>query len=215
MPRYHLKFKKSDYVEEVIQATELLFEAKPWQMDLGQESVFQAWSDVVCAVNVAPRATIVIDTNGRGYDYDYDLSIISVGRASLASLFVGMGHHLWTTINGQESNSPEISIAWGYSLFYSVKPVMFRRRVREGRILGMTAKDTFSSATWEQLVSLGQTDGDKLVNPALDIRTLETEDDLVNPQDSVEADDSAPLADVIRLVHRDGWSEGSVVINQP
>lgn len=191
MARYHLKYRKDFFPEEVIEATEKLFDAKPWRLDLGQLDLYQRWADVVSeAYGAGPVGVQKVDLNAAGFGYELALvPNIILGRYSLASLFCGMGLHIHA--GGCRLPSQTAHIEWGFSLFYVVRPVMFRRRAREGRLVDVTAKDTFTRDTWNRLERMGLTMGDFLVDSAFDIRTLDADDDLVSPDDEAEAIESA------------------------
>jgi hypothetical protein len=190
MTRPHLKYRAEDFPAEVLKATELLFEAKPWRLDIGQLDLYQRWADVVCEeYGAGPVGIQKVDVNGIGFSYELGpIPNIIIGRYSLATLFCGMGMHINAVMGGLSSELAHIE--WGYSLFYTVRPVMFRRRVREGRIVGMTAKDTFSRDTWDRLERLGLTVGDFMVDAQFDVRTLDADDDLVSPDEVAEAVDA-------------------------
>lgn len=189
MTRPHLTFKHEDFETHALVATEKLFEAKPWRLDLGQLDLYQRWADDVCEAYGVPSVGIQkvdYDVVGFGYIIDPETGApnIIIGRYSLATLFCAMGAHLKLSISHHIDH-----LAWGFSLFYVMRPVMFRRRVREGRIEGLTARDTFSRDTWARLVAMRLAEGNDLIDPHFDIRTLDAEDDLVNPDEVYEAND--------------------------
>ncbi len=206
MSRPHLKYKAEDF-GEILPLTNALFEAKPWRVDVGAEQLYRTWVEDVCSLaDVSLPDFTNLDSGQVGYQYQRDYagySQIVLGRLSLASLFCAVGQHLYQEgeVDGIDVGiDPRVvGVCWGYSLFYVCRPIMFRRRVREGRIVGLTAKDTFSADTWAQLVSLGLTNGAFLSDPAFDIRTLAAEDDLVNPSETEEANESEELAPVIPI----------------
>jgi hypothetical protein len=196
MTRAHLKYRKQDFLPRVLGATEDLFAAKPWRLDIGQLDLFQRWADIVCEAHEVPPVGIhKIDHDAVGFGYlvdeTNDVANVLLGRYSLATLFCGVGAHI--SLNSDRFNH----IEWGFSLFYIVRPVMFRRRVREGRIEGLTARDTFSRATWDRLTVMGLTNGNLLVDPHFDIRTLDAEDDLVNPDEVAEASEDTEGVTII------------------
>lgn len=189
MTRFHLKMRQGDFPAEVIRATELLFDAKPWRLDLGQLDLYQRWADVVCdAYNVPAIGIQKVDVDALGFEYVPGVvPNILIGRYSLTTLFCAVGAHILMSDN---RGNGVANVEWAYSLFYIVRPVMFRRRAREGRILNMTAKDTFSRDTWDRLENMGLTMGDFLLDSAFDIRTLDADDDLTSPDDEAEADEA-------------------------
>lgn len=204
MTRAHLTYHREDFSPRVLSATEDLFAAKPWRLDLGQLDLYQRWADIVCESYEVPTVGIQkVDYDAIGFGYiEGEAPNIVIGRYSLATLFCAVGAHIANSLGAAPSDN---NVRWGFSLFYAVRPVMFRRRVREGRIQGLTARDTFSLDTWNRLTDLGLTDGNFLVDPHFDIRTLDAEDDLVNPDEVAEADEAdEDLAQIIPLPSFDG-----------
>jgi hypothetical protein len=94
----------------------------------------------------------MVRENAMGEIESVSFANIRLSQWSITSLFIALRTHLLANGAEQKADDPQ---AWAHSLFYTVKPRMFRARVREGRIRGLTAKDTFSSETWELLVGAG------------------------------------------------------------
>jgi hypothetical protein len=168
MARTHLRFK--NFRPAAIDAAAALFAAKPWRMEFGsveQITASQHFVDVVCAAYHVPTAVVEIDIHGY-QPAAYTTAVvhmnameeiesmtpptIHLSRFSIVSLFIALRMHLLTNGQEQATGDPD---AWAHSLFYTVKPAMFRARAREGRINGVTARDTFTSETWTKIVAAG------------------------------------------------------------
>lgn len=168
MARTHLRLK--NFRPAVVESAQRLFEAKPWREEFGSEAQVQiatAFVNEVCAAYHVPVAEVVISTSAYA-PATYTTAVVRVNameqiesiappkitlaRWSITSLLIALREHLLANGAEQVNGDPD---AWAHSLFYTVKPAMFRARAREGRIGGVTAKDTFSSATWAQLLEAG------------------------------------------------------------
>lgn len=158
----------------VIDAASALFEAKPWRMEFASEeqaAITQAFASTIAATYGAPNVDVqlqwgyapatytpaIVREDGLGRIESVQSPEIRLSYFSIVNLFKSVRMHVLA--NGAElvSGDPE---AWVHSLFYTIKPAMFRARVREGRISGLTAKDTFTSETWQKLVDNGVADTD-------------------------------------------------------
>ena len=168
MSKTHLRFK--NFRPQVIEAASRLFEAKPWQESFGSEEQMEVAkrfvSEVSAAYNVANAEIEVsrwqyspasyqsaqVMVNGLDQIQSIAPAKIILSRWSITSLFIAVRTHLLANGVEQKTDDPE---AWAHSLFYTVKPAMFRARVREGRIGGLVARDTFTRETWAKLVEAG------------------------------------------------------------
>lgn len=169
MSRLHLRFK--NFRPATLAAAEALFNAKPWQMEDLDEKVAtgQAFIDALAATYHVPTALLGIVRNFRGESVSYRPALVSenalgemtslspprilLDHWTILGLFHGTRVHLLA--NGEEAVSEMDPQAWACSLFYTVRPEMFRARAREGRVLEVRAKDTYSSETWNRLVVAG------------------------------------------------------------
>lgn len=164
MPRTHLALK--NFRPPVLEATTALFNAKPWnanvtdQLGLGQtfvSAICQAYNVRDCTLVMRPLwgashdyTPAVVSENTVGETVVVSAPTIVLDAWSITNLMVALRMHLLANGVAQVNHDPE---AWVHSLFYTVRPAMFRARVREGRIGHLTAKDTFTTETWELLVN--------------------------------------------------------------
>lgn len=177
--RTHLKFR--NFHTATTDAATELFEARPWREENieQRQEIAQTFADKVCNAYHVPTVVVNIGPGGYWRTTSYSPAIVQLNSMeqiesmspptitlagwSIINLFVAVRTHLLA--NGTGDGEP---VAWAHSLFYAVKPAMFRARVREGRIQGLTAKDTFSAATWNLLVGAEAGDddtGNLLVDP--------------------------------------------------
>lgn len=196
--RHHLKFR--NFRPSIIQAAEDLFEAKPWSIEDDDRWVktAQVFVDAVSNAYGVRSAVVENDTawsyrHRRGVRYEpaqVERSALSaedemtevsppkilVKNKSIISLFKGVRIHALAQ-GDLEAVSLDDPWAWACSLFYTVRPVMFRARARQGRIKGVTARDTYSSETWDRMTEAGVTRGDYLAvgYENFDPRTLESQ----------------------------------------
>lgn len=196
--RHHLKFR--NFRPSIVQAAEDLFEAKPWSIDDDREweKVAQAFCDAVSNAYGVRTAVVEADSSytyrrRRGVRYEpaqVEHSVLSAGEEmtevappkilvknqSIISLFKGVRIHALAQ-GDLEAVSIDDPWAWACSLFYTVRPIMFRARARQGRIKDVTARDTYSSETWDRMVEAGVTRGDSLAYDYqnFDPRTLESQ----------------------------------------
>lgn len=166
--RLHLRFK--NFRPTTVAAAEALFAARPWlfEDDAERVAVGQTFVDAVAASYNIPTAVVglrrnfsdavryqpaLVEENALGELTSLSPPRIFLDHWSILSLFNGVRVHLLA--NGETPTSEIDPHAWACSLFYAVRPAMFRARVREGRVLQMAAKDTYKSDTWQQLVVAG------------------------------------------------------------
>lgn len=167
MARTHLSFK--NFRPAAVDAAERLFAEKPWSItdEARLQEVAQEFSTRVCAAYSAPQAVVIVvddpftptaytpaivREDGLGRMESVQQPTIRLGKWSIANLFTVLRTHLLANGAEQKAHDPQ---AWAHSLFYTVKPAMFRKAVRSGRIRGLSAKDTFTRATWAKLVENG------------------------------------------------------------
>ena len=162
--RPHLKYR--EIRPEAIEAAKDLFEAKPWRAD-GDAAKIEVALPFVTRICEAYRvATPEIQADPRIWSrYSYragrrfaltalnETGTITLRRFTVIDLFTSLRWHI-----NESTGSRLDTFAWACSLFYAAKPVMFRARVREGRIPGVVAKATYTQETWDQLVSEGKAD---------------------------------------------------------
>lgn len=168
--KLHLRYKNLH--PHIVGAAERLFADKPWQLDVdGQEQVGERFLTALSETYGVSQATLAV---GAAYD-NYipaeradtalgDNEIIEPAEIDLAAWSITRLFsisHLHLREEGAVPDDGSLSdTAWAYSLFYRVKPVMFRARVREGRMDQMTARDTYTAESWARLEDAGVTDQD-------------------------------------------------------
>lgn len=165
--RTHLAFR--NFKPEVTLATAELFDQKPWAFEIEQEkeAAGQAFADKIVAAYGAPSVTVRLNPE-EVYEYGYDPAFegdeddeareasIVLEHWSIIQLLIHLRQHVLTTeVVEAVGNPSEDPIKWATSLFYMVKPAMFRARAREGRMPMVTAQDTYTAASWQKLVDAG------------------------------------------------------------
>lgn len=172
MSRMHLKFK--NFRETTLEAAEVLFDSKPWAMESDTEreivanvfaaSVSEAYQATTLQIAVHRRGPsqrmsyrpALVEEDAIGQSRQLRGSVVVISPWSLFHLFRGVRTHLLAC--GEEPVSEADPEQWAASLFYAVRPEMFRARVREGRIPGMVARDTYSVDTWGRMLGEGMGD---------------------------------------------------------
>lgn len=203
--RIHLAFRNLN--SEVVAAAEMLFQEKPWTMPAeDQEQIAQEFISEVCRAYGLPGANVeMLPSNlfhgamsyypaeareaEEGEESNEDGLVVTSARIvlrkwSILNLFAAARMHLLNHGREEKDHDPW---GWACSLYYTVRPAMFRRLVREGKIRkGLKPADTYSSGTFARMVAAGVAteSGNVLVpnfNPALldeieantlDVRTL-------------------------------------------
>jgi len=172
--RLHLRYKH--FKPDAVAATEALFAQKLWRLNGSataedeQSTAMQQWADKMCTIYGVPHLHVAVDAK-QGYRYGnytppayvmeedetphgmQEGSII-LGQFSLTNLLWHFATHLQVA-GLLRNNGFYSSFSWATSMFYTVRPVMFRARVREGRIAGVTPRDTYSSETFAQMLDAG------------------------------------------------------------
>ena len=163
MSRPHLAFR--NFRPSVIAAANTLFSEKPWREECGNvEQVAQLFADQITTAYDCAPVRVVLDEDSwvMGYepaDEEDETPQITLDKLSIFNLFRHVREHV-LTVGGAEPHGESASddpFRWACSLFYAVKPVMFRARVREGRIHGITARETYSADSWAKLEAAGFT----------------------------------------------------------
>lgn len=197
--RLHLRFK--NIRPGALAAADQLFAAKPWRLDEveAQRDAAQAFVDTICGVYGVRPAVLRIEPDLPRSFAAYSPAVladdevteiepttIAIGEFSILTLFYVTRVHLLAN-GAAEARTQEDAQAWGCSLFYAVKPVMFRARAREGRVHGVTAKDTFTTATWQSFIEAGLATDDYLLvehdDPRLQTDSLADDDEVVDEAD--------------------------------
>lgn len=228
MPRNHLAFK--NLKPSVIAPAVALFDAKPWRLDAlsdEQEALAQAFADGITTAYGCVPVKVTLDRNAyqTGYtsqDDEYgDIAEITMDSWSIFTLMKNVRTHVLTVEGATPvgDDSHEDPTKWACSLFYAVKPVMFRARVRQGRIYGMTAADTYSTESWEKLCAVNLVDPwDNSLSGSpeqiaaalagLPVPVSENADDSLDDSEEIDVDVAAhDIAEAIES----GLPEGTVV----
>ena len=145
---YHKRFR--NFNARVVEATDALFSARPSQLSHEERDVvFRKWvNDVSEAYGMEPpsfRWSTEADFGGGGFYRPLDHSItMSPNHQSVTTLIHETRHALQTKGKGAPMISPDIEVdarAWSLSLYYKVRPNLFKRLVREGRIFHISPAD--------------------------------------------------------------------------
>lgn len=148
---YHKRF--SAFHQRTVEATDALFASRPSQLSHGErDRVFRDWvTEVSGAYGMEPptfRWDVDADDAGGGYYRPADHSItMSPNHPSVTTLIHEFRHAMQAKEAGAAQVSPDIEVdarAWSLSLYYQVRPRLFERLVREGRIFHVSAKDLSS-----------------------------------------------------------------------
>lgn len=184
----------------------------------------QEWADKLCSVYSTPHVTIHLDfKTGTRYGQYFPAYVtedaagipdgmgeakIILGYFSLATMFWRFGQHLQSNghfrgiyednLGNSDYRYLSAPLAWAFSLFYTCKPVMFRKRAREGRLACVNALDTYSKATLDQFAEAGIDPRDLA---ALD-RLRDAENEAVSLDEPAVSED-AQLAEVEALTAAD------------
>lgn len=155
MAKLHLAFRSIE--PEVVAATETLFAAKPWREDRdSQAALAQTWLDTTTTLYGLPEIHFAFTESNVRVEYvpatgDSPAKIVA-NHFSLINLFWAMARHRGEFSRSGAGHNP---MGWACSLFYTVRPAMFRARVREGRVVGVGVRDIYSAATWARIQSHG------------------------------------------------------------
>lgn len=146
MAKHHLQFK--NFHRGILEATEDLFRSKPWRGgEAEQHEKFSRWLRHASAVYHVPEPTFRVWQSGRA---SYSGNTIVLGAYSVTSLFHEFRHHLQWHDDAAPFDPEGDALGWSCSLFYTVRPKLFRKAVRAGRIAGVTPDDLLSRESLEQ-----------------------------------------------------------------
>jgi hypothetical protein len=158
--RYHLAFK--NFRPEIVAATETPFGLKPWREETSMVEKVAAAQDwlnaAVTFYNLPPVEYILMADSGLREGTFYEPKYgdgpdeVRATKFSIINLFTAFAQHRGEHSNTKAGSNPT---GWGYSLFYRVKPEMFRARVREGRINGVTPADLLTVETLQRVRDAG------------------------------------------------------------
>lgn len=196
MARLHLQFRNLNERTKV--TTRTLFESGPWSGTDEEKIVkYEQWLKDTSRVYRVPVPTLEIDLSPRvsSREDGYEVGRITLAGWSIVSLFHFYRHHLQAMGSvAAEPGDCSDAQAWSCSLFYSVRPRMFRKRVREGRIVGVNSDDLLSSETLARRLNEMYEDDAPSASPlALEIDTINGTHDRLRPEEDDEESPSVPI----------------------
>lgn len=146
MARLHIQFKNIHWGTR--QAAKTLFDSKPWRgTDEEKQTKFERFLREASEVYGLPTPTLSVseDMDGVGLVAP---NTIFMQRYSVTTLFHWFRAHMqYTGAVDVPFYSPRDAQAWSCSLFYTCRPILFRKQVRARRILGVFPDDLLTSAT--------------------------------------------------------------------
>lgn len=145
---YHKRFSR--FSKETLSATDELFSKRPSRMTHEErDEAFREWIGTVSSVYDMEPPTFQwdedADMGGGGFYRLSDHSItMSPNHPSITTLIHEFRHALQHTNKGAPMVDEDVEVdarAWSLSLYYQVRPALFERLVREGRIFHITPED--------------------------------------------------------------------------
>lgn len=156
MARLHLSFR--NIKRGVKDAAEELFNANPWNLEVPEAiGVARTFVDKAAREYEVPVPQVDVNpmlVGASSYD-NYDGQIY-LRHFSIVNLFSAFRLHLLES--GVDRSGSAEPYGWACSLFYAVRPSMFRARIREGRIHCeglIEPRDTYTSETWQRMKDAG------------------------------------------------------------
>lgn len=216
MPHLHLAFK--NFQPAVIEATEALFAAKPWREDiLHQVLLGQTWADACVAAYELPPVVLVWNSpeealaEGTFYEplYGEAPDEIRMSKFSIANLFIAFAKHRGAYSRARAGTN---AAGWGLSLFYKVRPMMFRARVREGRIAGVEPRDLYTPETWARIVAAGLDPTQKNILSTLARIDAGEDQSFAAEEEMSAADEAAALESMVDLSEDNSEEEFSEAV---
>lgn len=146
--RAHLTFRH--FHPRTVRATDALFRAKPWSGNEEQKmDKFTNWLRQVSQVYHTNTPSLQISDDEvtrelRGY---YEQGHISLPKFSVLTLMHEFRHHLQREgiVSVTAFDREQDAINWSTSLFYTVRPTLFRSAVRAGTILYVSPEDLLAT----------------------------------------------------------------------
>lgn len=159
--KYHLRFK--NFHAGAITATDELFSSKPWRgTDEERFTKFERWLHRVSEAYNVPTPNLLLDMaditiSTRAPDEDGDTIVLP--KFSVTTLFFAFRRHLQVCGIGPSASEHdrcmEDGLGWACSLFYQVRPTLFRKAVRAGGIRGVHPEDLLTAETLARLEAEG------------------------------------------------------------
>lgn len=146
MARLHTQFRSIH--RKTREAAQTLFGSKPWQgTDEEKFAKYERFLREASAVYSIPQPSLTITDESDVYGLVAPNTIV-LDKFSVTSMFNAFRCHMQYT-GAVEVEFPNLrdAQAWACSLFYTIRPILFRKRVREGRIAGVFPDDLLTTAT--------------------------------------------------------------------
>lgn len=146
MARLHIRFRTIN--KRTVRATQALFDSKPWGgSEEEQQSKFELWLRKAAEIYSIPQPTLTVTQESDVYGLVAPNTIV-LDKYSVTSLFHAFRAHMqYAGAVDTAFYDRQEAQAWACSLFYTCRPILFRKMVRAGRIAGVRAHDLLSSAT--------------------------------------------------------------------
>lgn len=168
----HLKYK--NIKKECLDISEQLMATKPWKVeDQGENQVvFEAWLARASEIYGVEQPTLIVASDNPLVDvmvatYDPHQQMLVMRKHSVLSLFFTFRLHCvhtWSVAEGAEINEEVLrgwvqdAMGWACSLFYQLRPFLFRRSVREGKIPAVHPRDLLANPEEYEETEQGQVD---------------------------------------------------------
>jgi excisionase family DNA binding protein len=146
MARLHIQFKNIH--KGARKAAKTLFDSKPWSgTDEEKQTKFERFLRDASEVYGLPTPTLTVmaDLDTQGLVAPNTIHLV---KYSVTTLFHAFRSHMqYTGAVDVPFYTPADAQAWACSLFYTIRPILFRKQVRQRRIQGVFPDDLLTSAT--------------------------------------------------------------------
>jgi excisionase family DNA binding protein len=146
MSRLHTRFRSIHKSTRL--AAKDLFDSKPWSgSEEDKQTKFERFLRDASAVYSIPQPTLSVIADGDILGLVAPNTIV-LDKYSVTSLFNAFRQHMqYCGVISVPFLDRRDAQAWACSLFYTVRPILFRKRVREGRIVGVHPDDLLTAAS--------------------------------------------------------------------
>jgi hypothetical protein len=154
--KFHLHFK--NFHPRTLEVTEAVMEQKPWKMEdfNSKQGLFEKWLKEVSDIYTVPCPELMVYEDEPSLQqmaalYDSEHQRLYMRKHSLVSLFFLFRQHVLVITAVRENKELDAesmmrdSAGWAASLFYMLRPFLFRRSVREGKILLVQPRDLLAN----------------------------------------------------------------------
>jgi hypothetical protein len=162
--KLHLHYK--NFHTDTLAITEAVMVEKPWKLEdfNTKQALFEQWVDKTAKVYDVPVPEVMVYEDSPLLQesfcmYDGDQGRIYLRKHSLVSLFMMFRVHMLICLDTREGvqyteerhrDIHQDAAAWACSLFYQLRPFLFRRSVREGKIKLIHPRDLLANPEeWE------------------------------------------------------------------